>query len=116
MNDTFESMLQSLPRRELPAEWKAKILGNQTASSTTAAAVPVKAWMGASLTLTLAPPRWLAWSLAGAWALVFTLNSLTPATEVPPPSTVGAVVATRALQMQRETLQSLLVTNLSNNL
>ncbi|MFZ4592845.1 MAG: hypothetical protein ACOYOF_01220 [Verrucomicrobiaceae bacterium] len=108
MNDDLETKLQSMCRSELPAAWKAEILGSLNLPST----LPKSTRK--SLSPTLAPPRWLAWSMAGAWTLVLILNWLTPATSPAPSSSIAAEVSTRALQLRREMLQSLLATNFSH--
>jgi len=46
--------------------------------------------------------------------LVLILNLLTPATSPAPSSSIAAEVSTRALQLRREMLQSLLATNFSH--
>jgi len=95
MNDDFETKLQALRPRALPAEWKAEILANAQPPG---------------LLRSLAPPRWIAWSLAAMWLTALILEFASPNFSAPAESYQFEMPSTAHLQSRQDLLASLSIT------
>ena len=103
MNEELETHLQTLRHRPLPAEWRDDILA--------AAERAALQSQPRSLIRALAPPHWLAWSMAAAWLLIATFHSLTPAAPQPPAAAIASDSSEQVWQHRQALLASLLDTN-----
>lgn len=95
MNDDFDTKLLALRPRALPAEWKAEILANAQPPS---------------LLRSLAPPRWIAWSLAALWLTALILEAMTPSISVPDDLLRFEQPLPTQLQSRQDLLASLSIT------
>lgn len=95
-HESFENELSALRRRELPAEWKAEMLGPAAPAPTLPRA-----------------PRWLVAGWSVAWAAILLMYFTTPAEPAPlPQAGQPALGAASTLWAGRTaTIESLLATN-----
>ena len=95
MNDDFEAKLQALRPRALPAGWKAEILANAKPPG---------------LLRSLAPPRWIAWSLAAMWLVALILEVASPSVSAPAEVARFELPSPAHLQSRQDLLASLSIT------
>ena len=102
--DDFENRLEQQPLRQVPAEWRAEILG--AARPRRSAPGPQPSWLASFFWPH--PKAWVA--LAAVWVLIFAMNILSR----DKPNTVAQVIAppspqvVAVLQQQRRLLKELI--------